>query len=312
VKLKVINQLESIDDLAGLIEISSLSLLDIAEQPFRYYKKIIIKKGEKKRIVHEVLPPLKEIQAKIKTVFLDSVDYPDYLFGGIRGRGHIKDASYHLGAKVIIHEDVTKFFDHVNFAQVYYVWKDILGLPEDCSMVLTKLTTLENKLPQGASTSPLLSNLVLLRPEKDLVKKFQKMGLKYSRYIDDIQVSSNHSISTYEKRIIIQEIYVMLWKKGLSPNRKKHHIQNPQMKMDIHNITINSGQLTLGKKEYLKILSEIRKLESSIKEDTEYEIVKTKIRSVRGRISYYSFFHPNQSHNLFQKLDLIEKDYLQN
>ena len=128
------------------------------------------------RQTYSISSPLKEIQGNILKKILAKVNYPSYLFGGIKGTDYIKDAALHLNCKHLIKEDIFHFFDYINGNHIYNIWNGFFKFPHLVSETLTRLTIYENKLPQGAQTSTYLSNLVFWKSEPKLAYDFAEKG----------------------------------------------------------------------------------------------------------------------------------------
>lgn len=90
--------------------------------------------------------------------------------------------------------------------------------------LLTKLTTRNGSLPQGGIPSSYLANLVFWRDESLLHAKLRARGIRYSRYVDDIAMSSTTRLARVEKSKAIADVYGMLEKHGLTARRDKHEI----------------------------------------------------------------------------------------
>src|SRR5258708_36650911 len=102
------------------------------------------------------------------------VVFPDYLQGSLAGRDYVTNASLHAKKKILICEDVKRFFPSVGAIYIEQVWRDCLGFAPDVARLLTKLTTKGGYLPQGAITSSFLANLVLWRHEPLLHAKLKQ------------------------------------------------------------------------------------------------------------------------------------------
>ena len=77
-----------------------------------------------------------------------------------------------------------------------------MGYSESLSKTLTALTTFEYRLPQGAPTSPTLSNIVMEPIDKEIMDYANANGLVYSRYADDITVSGSEDIANHLDHVI--------------------------------------------------------------------------------------------------------------
>ena len=174
------------------------------------------------RIFWDARYPLKKIQSRIKERLLDRVIFPVYLFGGVKGRSHISNARFHSGARMLIAEDITSFFPSITARHVFSIWRHVFGFSKQVSRVLTKLTTRDNELPQGAKTSPLLSNLVLWKVEPAMVQRLNRLGMRYSRFVDDISITSRrkHPLAVIKKAT--EQVYGALYNAGFSPKFEKH------------------------------------------------------------------------------------------
>ena len=96
---------------------------------------------------------------------------------------------------------------------------------KDVINIICRLCTVPNSsgievLPQGAPTSPVLSNIVLKSLDKDMSRLAERMGCKYSRYADDITFS--HSKPIRKMSVFWQSrIYNIIARHGLKVNEKK-------------------------------------------------------------------------------------------
>jgi retron-type reverse transcriptase len=192
----------------SLAKALSISLIELkalvanADELYHPGKKEIKKDGSV-RETHDTDKPLKSLHRKIKTRLLDRVSFPQYLTGSIKGRDYKTNAELHLGAKIVIAEDVSSFFPSTTKEIVFDIWQNFFGFGEKVATLLTALTTLEGKLPQGAITSPQLANLVFWRNEANLHADFQAKGITYSRFVDDIVASSKRTLNENQKTAVI-------------------------------------------------------------------------------------------------------------
>lgn len=89
--------------------------------------------------------------------------------------------------------------------------------------------------------------------EPELVKELHERGFTYTRYVDDISVSSKRISTRKEKSEIVRKIHIMLSSIGVKLNRKKHKIMPRNESQKIHRINVNTNNPTLPKNERKKL-----------------------------------------------------------
>jgi hypothetical protein len=104
------------------------------------------------------------------------------------GKSIVDNALPHAGRAVVVKLDVVDFFPSTKAARVlrYFQW---IGWNREAAEILTRLTTHEDGLPQGAPTSPRLSNLVNYYLDVQIANRTAERGGEYTRYADDLTIS---------------------------------------------------------------------------------------------------------------------------
>ena len=105
-----------------------------------------------------------------------------------RGKGIVDHAAPHVGRAVVVTCDIKDFFPSVPARRVERYFRRV-GWDADAARLLTRLTTYEGGLPQGAPTSPRLSNVVLYDLDVKLTALAERRGFRYTRYADDLAFS---------------------------------------------------------------------------------------------------------------------------
>jgi hypothetical protein len=118
------------------------------------------------------------------------LDLPGCVHGYVRGRSHISNATAHAGRRHLQKFDLKDFFPSVSRAAVVAVLGEA-GFTPAASDRLGRLLTYRGRLPLGACTSPLLSNLCLRTLDVELQALAMERGLVYTRYSDDLAFSAN-------------------------------------------------------------------------------------------------------------------------
>lgn len=219
----------SIDTLARVLGLHPRLLLEIAKKVSNSYTSFDVQTSKKLRTVHEPKFELKKIQKRINSRIMERVQFPAYLTGGIKDettpRDYVFNASFHTGNKVVIKLDIKNFYMNIRSEHVRDIFKYFFKFPDDVANVLTLLTTYHNRVPQGASTSSYLANLVFFNSEYALVSHLRNRGFSYSRLLDDITISSKkHQIDETD---VIKKVASMCRKYDLKLNNKKTEIDRP-------------------------------------------------------------------------------------
>ncbi|MBN1285074.1 MAG: RNA-directed DNA polymerase [Anaerolineae bacterium] len=169
-------------------EVSRLAMPGPFPPRFRYRHFTVPKKDGGRREICAPGPRLKEVQRQILRAYLDPrAPHPAAM--GFRRALSIADHAWaHAGAAIIITADIEDFFPSTRARRVA-AWWAAQGFNDAEVHLLTRLTTYRGSLPQGAPTSPALSNLVNAELDAALHRRAQQSGGVYTRYCDDLAFS---------------------------------------------------------------------------------------------------------------------------
>lgn len=176
------------------------------------------------RLVYRPNPLIRKIQRRIKqSILAELISYPRYIFGSIRDeefpRDYISCAQVHCQAKSVLKMDIRKFFDNIEAYLVEDIFSRLFAYPEEVSSVLTDICTNNGYVPQGASTSSHIATLCFWDHEPNLVRQLHREGLRYTRLVDDITVSSG--LVNFDFSRVKARIKDMVEGRGLSLNEDK-------------------------------------------------------------------------------------------
>src|SRR5712692_4903336 len=171
--------------------------------------------SQKVRRIDNPIGPLKRIQRAINRNLLSPLVLPYYLCGGVKGRSVKDNLLMHLGASCLVKLDIRSFFPNIDDRKIYKIWRELLNCSPEISDLLTKLTTFERHLPQGAPTSTLLANLVLFTVDAPIRGKCLSEGVVYSSWVDDLAFSGSNP------RAIIQTAVEALRAGGFAVSHSK-------------------------------------------------------------------------------------------
>lgn len=164
-------------------------LADMNAYYYEYEKKTQTSKGKLKiRIITPSIRTLKIVQKRICGLLNSKIKPAPYAFGSTKGRSCVMNARFHQGNKYIFQTDLRGFFPSIPSKEVYRMFVRF-GFSPDVASILTRLTTYERRVPQGAPTSSLVANLVFTKTGDILAEYCKQHGLKFSTYVDDITIS---------------------------------------------------------------------------------------------------------------------------
>jgi hypothetical protein len=124
-----------------------------------YHEFTIPKRTGRRRSIAAPSEPLKEMQRKILHRLLGRLRSHPSATGFERGQSIVTNAIPHAASEVVIRMDVRDFFASTSAARVHQFFR-FVGWDEQASKILTRICAHKDGLPQGAPTSPRLSNLV--------------------------------------------------------------------------------------------------------------------------------------------------------
>lgn len=293
----------SIAALARALRFEKEVLLAAAEKADKSYRTVPPEPGSTRQ-TFDAMGRLKEIHRRIKTTFFEHVNFPNYLHGSLKGCDYVTNASLHVNKQILICEDVKKFFPSVTAAKVEDVWCGFFGFSPEVASLLTQLTTKEGALPQGAITSSYLANLVFWRDEPLLHAKFAARGITYSRYVDDMAMSSSTHLTKATQTWAIAQVYGMLRRNGLTAGRNKHEIFSASKPMIATKLIVNAKP-SLSQKQRSQVRAQVKQLEMEQSSGTDPEQVRLLANKAAQRAGQLGRFHKTQASRLKERVKTV-------
>lgn len=214
-------------------------LYAIANQPEKYYTTTYINKKDGSK--REILIPnntLKKIQRNILKNVLYGLTPSSYVTSYRPNYSLKKNAVLHVNKKIIVKLDIKDFFNNITFENVYKVLPNYI-FPPAIKVLLTKLCTYDDYLPQGAPTSPYISNLVLKNFDNYIGKYCEKENISYTRYCDDLTFSGD-----FNSQRLINKVRAFLEELGFNLNVRKIKIIFNTQHQEVTGITVNKKMNT--------------------------------------------------------------------
>lgn len=213
----------------------------------RYKQFSIPKKSGGIRTISAPRYKLKTIQKCINEI-LNIVFTPHFAATGfVPNKSILDNAKLHVGKQFVYNTDLKDFFPSVDFRRI----KSVLGLrpfnlininksqtqgKEHLAFLIANLCCENGCLPQGAPTSPTLTNVVCQRLDRNLFKFAKSIKATYSRYADDITFSANKPIfnSDFDKKLA-----EIIAKENFKINEAKTRLQNGGERQSVTGIVVN-------------------------------------------------------------------------
>ena len=259
-------------------------LYAIANSPEKYYtKKYILKKDGTKR---ELLVPnnlLKNIQKNILTKVLYGLKPSKYVKSYLKNCSIKENALPHINQKIILKLDIKDYFKNIDFEHLYNALPNTI-FPPSIKVLLLKLCTYEDYLPQGAPTSPMLSNLVLKNFDEYIGSFCENNHLSYTRYCDDLTFSGD-----FDYKVILKKVDYYLTNMGLNINKKKTKVLKYSTSQRVTGLIVNE-KLNVNQEYQNKIRQEMYYIKKyGLEDHLKHLKIKYKekyIHSLIGRINY--------------------------
>lgn len=181
-------------------------------------------------------------------ILLKAIYTPNYCVTGFtEGRSIVMNASLHTGHHYVFNIDLENFFPSIPQARV---WARLqlapFNFPVEVANVVaglcchTNAEGTQNVLPQGAATSPLLTNAICDKLDRRMLGVARKFGLHYSRYADDMTFSSMHNVYQ-EGSEFRKEIRRIIEEQGFKMNDKKTRLLRDGQRQEVTGLTVNEN-----------------------------------------------------------------------
>lgn len=189
-----IQKLSSLDGLCDLLGVKKGHLLFICYKrtdELKYKSFEIPKKRGGLRKIDSPQKGLRVVQQKLAELLAENLDFKPCVQGFIKKRGILQNATLHKKSTWVLNVDIKDFFGSINFGRVRAVFiAKPFEIHPDVATVIAQICCFNNYLPQGAATSPIVSNIVASTLDNRILKHVRSHHLTYSRYADDVTLSS--------------------------------------------------------------------------------------------------------------------------
>lgn len=237
-------------DIAQALGISTSSLTYFAHAGGRRYKTFTIpKRSGGERQIDAPIEGLLSVQRKLATILSDIYPRPRYVKGFVAKESIATNASVHLGKRHVLNLDLQDFFPTITSARVFGLFRARpFYFNSEIATTLAALVTYNGRLPQGAPTSPIISNMICLRLDKELCALGKSSSSSYTRYADDITFSTTKSSfsSSVVKEILApseillgDELIKVITSNDFAINTRKTRLQSNSDSKSVTGVRVN-------------------------------------------------------------------------
>jgi len=222
----------------------------------------IPKKSGKIRQIYSPTVNLKKIQFLLNILFKCLYTTPINTHGFVLKKSNITNAQAHIDKNYIYTIDLKDFFPSIHQSRF---WKRLQFPPYNLSDKKVEIASLisnliffqtptkeeKNFLPQGAPTSPIVSNIICEQLDRRLLGLAKRFNVQYTRYADDITFSSNHNVYQKNSEFIIELNRIIINEK-FEVNPQKTRLQKRGYRQEVTGIVVNNKANV--RREYIKDL----------------------------------------------------------
>ncbi len=278
--------LKSLRELEYLLGVNRATLLRLADWEKHYvpFQQAKAPKPHTKRIspvkLRDIDNPkdeLKQVQSRILKRLLLPIKVPGFLFGAVPEKCVGRHAKAHLGAKLVVKMDIKSYYPNVTNKHVYSVWARVLGCSPDVAKLLTRLTTCDFHLPQGAPTSPALANLFLASIYGPVLAACSRTSVVVTVWVDDLTFSGENA------REVIETVRQTLADHGFKDSRKKRVILSTESRKLITGVRLGRDEIRACPLKMREVRAGIHNL--SLGRYTDRGRIKD-IQSLKGKIAH--------------------------
>lgn len=289
--------------LALLLGRQSFYLASVVNSPKNHYREFKIKKRSSgHRLITAPFPALLEMQDWIYRNILIQIPINPCAHGFTAKKSIISNSKMHAGQKELLKLDLKDFFTSVKINRIIFVFKS-LGYPNIIAFYLASICSYQESLPQGAPTSPILSNIISKILDKRLIGFAKKYNLKYTRYADDLTFSGDDIPAIFIKYItdIIEE-------EGFVVNQSKTRLYKNKTKRIVTGISVIEKQIKIPRNYKRELKQELHYVFSF---GIESHIAKQKIKKINylhslfGKVNFWLSVEPTNQYAIDSKNKLI-------
>jgi RNA-directed DNA polymerase len=290
-----------------------------------YVRFQIPKKTGGVRAISAPLPRLKQAQQWILDNILERIILHPSAHGFRRGRSIVTNAQPHVGSLVVINLDLENFFPSISYRRVKGVFCS-LGYSEAVATILGLICTepdvtqiemdgrnyyisqTARHLPQGAPSSPAITNLLCRRLDRRLQGLAQSRGFVYTRYADDLTFSTTDPEKLRDIGNILQGVGSIVAHEGLIVHPDKTRVLRQSQQQEVTGVVVNE-KLNVDRSTLQKFRATLYQIEKDGLAGKQWGKGDDVLMSIEGFANYVAMVNPDKGSNFLAQVKRIRKLY---
>ena len=254
---------------------------------------------------------MRAVQFRILREVLEKVQIPEYIYAFEKGKSIPNMAKFHVKKSVIVSLDLQDFFTSIKQHHLLDVFIK-LGFGPQPARTLSELCTYKAYVPQGALTSPKMSNIITAFTFGPELKKYcDDKGLTLTVYADDVTISANEDIIKQHGYSAAKEItnYVsrLVSEWGFKVNHRKTKVMRSYQRQYVCGVVVNQ-RVNLQKAERNKLRAIVYNIgRNGVTQEAAKtgEVPASFVSKLMGRLNWFSQLNPEAGARLMSKLKEI-------
>jgi retron-type reverse transcriptase len=264
--------------------------------------------------------PHKQLAAAQRWIFdqvLTKLPAHDAAHGFVKGRSIVTNAAPHVGAAVVVNGDLENFFPSITVHRVIGLFRELGYSPAVATIFALLVTecprrkvtfngklwhvaTAARGLPQGACTSPAISNLIARRLDSRLSGIARKLGWTYTRYADDMTFSSKQP----SDRIgyLLARIRHTAADEGFAVNESKTRVLRQAARQAVTGVVVNA-ELSTSRRRRRQLRAILHNAKKTGLAAQNRKRLPHFAAWLRGTIEFISMVNPRQGSKLHEQLN---------
>lgn len=277
-----------------------------------YQRFMVAKRDGTQRPISAPSKPLRTVQRWALRKVWRRFEPHDAAHGFVRWRSTVTNAQAHAGATLIVKLDLRGFFPSVQAPRVRGVLRRA-GVPAEAAELLALLATEPSAgegprvLPQGAPSSPAVTNVLCRRMDRRLTGLARRRGLVFTRYADDLTFSwrpTPASSTPPDPRELVVMVRRIVRSEGFDVHERKTHVQKGG-RLTVTGLVVNAAPDAPAARVPREV---VRRLRAAVHNREHGRPGPEKLHELRGLAAHVHAADPEKGRELLERIDALDRE----